>query len=79
MTEEYGLPLRPPDIELVNVGELLGDLAKALYVTTDSFNSGGEIRETMAAFRQLADVTARMASVLAHVQIAVPKEPGSAS
>jgi hypothetical protein len=71
--------IRPPEGDLVNVGELLADVADAFTALGMTLTSAGTPIETGAAALRLGGVIRNASQVFAHIQLSVPKEPDSGS
>jgi hypothetical protein len=70
--------VQPPG-DLVNVGELLAEVATACSHAGYTLAGGGDPRASGAAFQRLGEAFSATSKAFAHIQLFVPKEPDSGS
>jgi hypothetical protein len=78
-TEQIIVPPDGTPVDLVNVGELLAEVATACSHAGYTLAGGGDPRESGAAFQRLGEVLSTASKAFAHIQLFVPKEPDSGS
>lgn len=79
MSGQEHVVIQPQEGDLVNLGELLAEVADAFTAMGMTLTSSGSPAETADAALHLGGVIRNAARVFAHIQLFVPKEPDSGS